>query len=153
MSTECAGEGTPEDVVESLKNNGVLADAISEAVREMLPDLVAAERSQHDAATHERLIRMLTEGRTVAPGLLQTGAAQVLELALAQPEDAYPRWSWILADHVRTELVWREILGSRWASSSGCGVQIEGEEPQHVGCGMGNVPRLSRRFLHFFTER
>lgn len=56
------------------------------------------------------------------------------------------------AEHVREQYVLREIPGSRWARGSGCGVQIEGEASRHFGCGMGHVPPLSRRFLHFFTD-
>lgn len=42
--------------------------------------------------------------------------------------------------------------GAKWATSEGCGVAIEGEAAPAVGCGMGMVPLLSRRFLWFFTQ-
>lgn len=58
-----------------------------------------------------------------------------------------------LAERVRTRYVRREIPGSRWGHGSGCGTQIEGETPRMVGCGMGHVPELSRRFLYFFSDR
>ena len=58
-----------------------------------------------------------------------------------------------LAERVRTQYVRREIPGSRWGRGSGCGTQIEGETPRLVGCGMGHVPQLSRRFLFFFSDR
>ena len=57
-----------------------------------------------------------------------------------------------LAERVRTQYVRREIPGSRWGRGSGCGTQIEGEAPRYFGCGMGHVPELSRRFLHFFAD-
>ena len=42
--------------------------------------------------------------------------------------------------------------GARWASSTGCGTTIEGEEDKglRVACGMGHTPEISRRFLYFF---
>lgn len=45
--------------------------------------------------------------------------------------------------------------GAKWATSSGCGVSVEGEVGlgMMVACGMGFVPELSRRFLYFFTDR
>ena len=49
---------------------------------------------------------------------------------------------------------WREKapVGSRWASSWGCGTNIEGEEPEAIGCGMGHVPGKSARFLYLFAK-
>ena len=42
--------------------------------------------------------------------------------------------------------------GTHWASSSGCGLTIEGAQKQSmIACGMGHVPTLSRRFLYFFA--
>lgn len=58
-----------------------------------------------------------------------------------------------LAERVRNQYVRREIPGSRWGRGSGCGTQVEGEAPRFVGCGMGHVPELSRRFLYFFSDR
>jgi hypothetical protein len=43
--------------------------------------------------------------------------------------------------------------GTRWANGSSRGVESEGGEPAAIGCGMGHVPRKSRRFLYFFTKR
>jgi len=56
------------------------------------------------------------------------------------------------AEDVRARYVLREIPGSRWGRGSGCGTQIEGDAPRYVGCGMGHVPQLSRRFLFFFSD-
>jgi hypothetical protein len=57
------------------------------------------------------------------------------------------------AEEVRARVVRRRILGSRWAVSTGCGVDIEGEDgEQMVACGMGSVPPRSQRFLHFFSK-
>ena len=52
----------------------------------------------------------------------------------------------------RASWVERVVPGSRWALGSGCGVQIEGEPPVAVGCGMGYVSAKARRML-FFSER
>jgi hypothetical protein len=43
--------------------------------------------------------------------------------------------------------------GARWATSLGCGIEIEGA-PDSLGiaCGMGYVPAVSQRFLTFYTE-
>lgn len=61
-----------------------------------------------------------------------------------------------LAERVRDRLVRRPPPGARWATSSGCGMTIEGvpDDPRTgmVMCGMGHVPRRSARFLHFFTS-
>jgi len=57
------------------------------------------------------------------------------------------------ADEVRARLVKRPVPGSAWASSSGCGTIVEGDDnPRWAKCGMGHVPELSRRFLYFFTK-
>jgi hypothetical protein len=52
---------------------------------------------------------------------------------------------------VRARLVKQRPPGAHWASSSGCGTQIEGMEPSLVACGMGHVPVKSARFLYFFA--
>ena len=60
-----------------------------------------------------------------------------------------------LAREVRERLVHKPPPGARWATSSGCGVTIEGgrdDEQSMVACGMGHVPRRSARFLHFLTS-
>jgi hypothetical protein len=43
--------------------------------------------------------------------------------------------------------------GASWAISTGCGIQIEGEDGNRaMACGMGHVPEISARFLHFMTR-
>lgn len=62
----------------------------------------------------------------------------------------------LLAQAARARLRDREIPGSRWARSTGCGEDIENAPPEEqtmVDCGMGNVPAESRRFLWFFTRK
>jgi len=60
-----------------------------------------------------------------------------------------------MAREVRERLVRKPPPGARWATSSACGVTIEGvrdDEQSMVACGMGHVPRRSARFLHFLTK-
>lgn len=47
----------------------------------------------------------------------------------------------------------KPVRGSKWATSGGCGVSVEGENDD-VGyaCGMGHTPALSRRFLYWFSK-
>lgn len=45
--------------------------------------------------------------------------------------------------------------GARWATSTGCGIEVEdcdGSGSPGVACGMGFTPEISSRFLYFFTE-
>jgi hypothetical protein len=59
-----------------------------------------------------------------------------------------------LAADVRKRLKDQPPGGARWADSSGCGATIEGEDDNvAMGCGMGHVPRKSRRFLYFFAKQ
>jgi len=59
-----------------------------------------------------------------------------------------------LAAEVKKRLKDKPPAGTRWANSSGCGITIEGDDDNMaMGCGMGHVPRKSRRFLYFFTKR
>lgn len=54
--------------------------------------------------------------------------------------------------HFRTD----RLPGSKWATSGGCGLDIEGEEPEEgrmaIACGMAMTPPLSSRFLYLYTE-
>lgn len=59
-----------------------------------------------------------------------------------------------LAKEVRRRLTLKPPRGVKWAKSYGCGTEIEGErDGVGVACGMGHVPKKSRRFLYFFTKR
>lgn len=44
--------------------------------------------------------------------------------------------------------------GAHWANLLSCGVSVEGVSTAQptVGCGMGMVPSLSKRFLHFYVR-
>ncbi|APR75374.1 Hypothetical protein A7982_00720 [Minicystis rosea] len=59
-----------------------------------------------------------------------------------------------LALEVRKRLTKQPPNGAKWATSYGCGTEIEGEkQTMMVACGMGHVPKKSARFLYFFTRR
>jgi hypothetical protein len=92
------------------------------------------DRERKDDALSDRRIALLT-------GLVQ-GA-----LGPAGPHAA------VLAAEVRKQLKDRPPLGAKWAKGAGCGLQVEGEPPMAIGCGMGHVPRKAQRFLYFFTDR
>jgi hypothetical protein len=57
-----------------------------------------------------------------------------------------------LLKSIQGRLIQQAPRGTRWATSSGCGVNIDGEPPEIVGCGMGHTPLRSRRFLYFFKR-
>jgi hypothetical protein len=58
----------------------------------------------------------------------------------------------VLAAEARRTLRLSPPPGARWANSSGCGMQIEGEADNGIDCGMGHVPARSQRFLYFFAR-
>jgi hypothetical protein len=59
-----------------------------------------------------------------------------------------------LAKRAKRELRLVPPAGARWARSSGCGTEIEGEDDQAlVACGMGHTPSKSWRFLYLFARR
>lgn len=59
-----------------------------------------------------------------------------------------------LAEHTREQLHDNPVPGSRWATSGGCGVTIEGAENEGpmIACGMGHVPARSQRFLYWYNN-
>lgn len=79
------------------------------------------------------------------------GAAIVRAVA-ENPEARRPEVLEALAAAAATRVTGAAPAGAKWAKSEGCGVGIEDEAPSPVGCGMGHVPKLSQRFLWFFTQ-
>ncbi len=65
-----------------------------------------------------------------------------------------PKRARALAAAARANLVRKPPAGARWATSAGCGVEVEGapDDGMVVGCGMGHVPQKSRRFLYLLTR-
>lgn len=82
---------------------------------------------------------------------IERGAA-ILRAVAEDPGAPKPKVLEALADAAKGRATGGPPAGAKWANSSGCGVNIEGEEPVLVGCGMGMVPKLSERFLWFFTQ-
>jgi hypothetical protein len=59
------------------------------------------------------------------------------------------------AADARARYVKKAPPGTHWANSSGCGMEIEGVRDPDAGmvaCGMGMVPTVSRRFLHYYVR-
>jgi hypothetical protein len=58
----------------------------------------------------------------------------------------------LLAQAARARLVLGPVTDRPWATYTGCGLNIDGEQPELVGCGMGHVPDKARRFLYLYTK-
>lgn len=85
---------------------------------------------------------------------IDRGAAYLLALGQRAEPSEHDAVRAVLARAARVRLVEQPPAGAKWATSTGCGVDIEGESSSSGGtpCGMGHVPRLSRRFLYFYSE-
>lgn len=119
-----------------------------------------------DATVIDRRIRALTD--TLRAGLAPDAAAvarlasrinprssdrsaEVYGRAISNPRQR-SNLMHVLAENARARFVRAPIPGSRWASSWGCGTEIEGDpNPMAVDCGMGHIPERSVRFLHFYV--
>jgi hypothetical protein len=129
-------------------------DGLAKAIRAaLLPDRAALERRAAEcaralpAAELERI-------RAASPRSLRDVDRGAAVLRLAAEEAPATRAAGIaaLAAAARRRLVDASPRGARWAQSSGCGVEIEGEPEDHgIDCGMGFVPDVSRRFLWFYA--
>lgn len=91
------------------------------------------------------------------PAELHRMAAVLLASAVGLPEGDRQRAVHQVAEAARFVLCRRRVPGSRWASSSGCGSEVEyepGEERSNLimACGMGHVPEQSQRFLDFLAR-
>jgi len=89
-------------------------------------------------------------GKPPPPETAERGAA-ILRAAAEDPEARRPNVLEAVAA-AAGKRVTGTLPGAKWAKSYGCGVDIEGEIGEMVGCGMGFVPKVSERFLWFFTE-
>ena len=141
------------DLRASLDRIELLATALMDPVREGLKRSAEDDRARLGAGKLEALRAAVTDRGAVPAHVLDEGAG-VLLVEAADPTSGLEqaRVDSLLADVARRRFVVRRVPGSRWANSRGCGVQVEGEEPVFIGCGMGNVPQLSQRFLYWFTE-
>lgn len=138
-------------------------------------DSFAEIEAREEAAVDQRIAALAAAVADAAKALGRTFFEPPDRAALAaDPRDAtrvdveaHPGWSWRwsldsdpagrlterLADVARARFRDEVVPGSRWARSSGCGVDVEGGPPSRIGCGMGHTPRRSVRFLYFFDEK
>ncbi len=95
-------------------------------------------------------------GGVVPADALLVRAAAVILMAAAAPRKAgeSERMRKALAKAAQALLIKRRIPGAKWAHSTGCGSRIEGDKTggMMIACGMGHVPKISERFLYFFTD-
>ncbi len=125
--------GEPWLVVVATDRTPARTTAIDPAVPERGPSKRGRGDPDEDKAVDRRIAVL---GGAVAAALPRPEASRVAELAA----------------RTRERLVKRAPEGARWAVGSGCGVDVEGEEPDAVDCGMGHVPAKSRRFLYLYAK-
>ncbi|MDA1264677.1 MAG: hypothetical protein O2816_06320 [Planctomycetota bacterium] len=80
------------------------------------------------------------------------GAALLYRASLGVESETSPHRA-ALRNATRQHLLEATVAGSRWASHEGCGVEVDGDGPPGVECGMGYVPAAARRLLWFYTEQ
>ncbi|MCB9690069.1 MAG: hypothetical protein H6735_33820 [Alphaproteobacteria bacterium] len=119
------------------KDRAMLARRVAQARTADSAGVAAAEAAVADGTAHEdhagRAPAVLAMAATDARGDART--------ALVAP----------MAAVTRATLVRQRVPGSYWASSGGCGVDIEGVEAQFmVDCGMGHVTARAQRALYFW---
>ena len=113
--------------------------------------------AQTRAALPPALLAQLPGG-TPAPALIAQPAlvdqvAAVWAAATVSSGPAQASRVTALAAAVRARILNQRVPGSHWATSSGCGTQVEGHPDigRGIACGMGHVPTKSARFLYFYT--
>jgi len=115
-------------------------------------DAGRATLSEADRAALEQLFA----GERTAPADLLVRAAAVVCMTAEAPRTAgdRQRLRQAVANAARAVFVAKPVAGARWATSQGCGFTVEGDADRGlaVACGMGHVPELGRRFLHFATQ-
>lgn len=148
-----------------LRNDEAKERAYTEAVRARIEELSRRVRAAvaPDAATVERRARQaaracgLAEPVLAPEGRIDEAYAARAALAPACVRLARDRGirrealTELLAGMAAARLRAEAPAGAQWARSTGCGIELEGEDGcRQVGCGMGYVPEISRRFLSFF---
>ncbi|MFI5403171.1 MAG: hypothetical protein ACHQ1G_09555 [Planctomycetota bacterium] len=133
------------DVVAAALRAGVLP------TKETLAARAALAEARLPAEEAKSLRAAVAAGKTPEPEALDRGAALVRALAEA-PDAPRPQILSALAAAAQKRVTGTAPPGAKWAKSSGCGVDIEDEETTAVKCGMGYVPKISQRFLWFFTK-
>jgi hypothetical protein len=116
----------------------------------------AQVRARIGAAGVARIEAAITAG-TLSPALADSAAALVADYAQRAGSITFRnRLTAILAAAAVARLRVQRIAGSHWASSMGCGIDIEDTpiaENGMIDCGMGHSNPRSRRFLYFFVPR
>jgi hypothetical protein len=133
-------------------------DKVSEALRQGLlpaPGSLAERARLAEAklpADEAKALRdAVRKGTPPQAKALDRGAAIARHLA-EDPEARRPQVLEALAAAAQKRVTGAPPAGAKWAKSSGCGVSVEGGPGVLVGCGMGYVPKISERFLWFFTQ-
>jgi hypothetical protein len=127
----------------------VVAGLLDTHVAARLADQAARERAALDCDDRTRL----DDPSQLTPEFVDRAAAGALLAARARPGAAREHLLALLAAAARARLSDRPIPGAPWARGGGCGVFVEGADEQHgFACGMGHVPRLSVRFLKFYSR-
>jgi len=133
------------DKVAEALHAAVAPDAATIAARAA----VAETRLGADAA--KALRAAVVAGKPAQPETLDRGAA-IVRAAAENPDARRLEALESLAAGAAKRVAGPAPAGAKWAESTGCGVAVEGEPAALVGCGMGQVPKLSQRFLWFFTQ-
>lgn len=135
-----------------------VAKLLHEAVAKDVGQIAARADVNRAALTPAQIAQVdgyCAGGAAPSEGLLLQAAAVVRMAALAPRRrgDAERLLS-ALAGSARAQWVTQPVPGARWASSDGCGMDIEGEKNNlgAIACGMGFVPPLGRRFLYFYVQ-
>jgi hypothetical protein len=122
-----------------------------------LDELAKSSLRTLDEAQQKSLTAWVEAGTPVPAELLVRGLPELRRrLATASEADRAARLPQ-LAAAIETVVVRRQVAGSRWQRSGGCGNDFEAptEEEQKNGlmfaCGMGIVPPLCERFLGFYS--
>jgi len=139
------------------KRIGQVSEALHAALlpdKESLPE--RARRNREALGEEDRkALDELIAGKGEAGTELVARGAPVLRLAAEKSPDKATRGRLrkALADAATAEVRKKRPTGAKWAQSSGCGVEVEGEpDDRMMACGMGYVPELSQRFLWFYTK-
>ena len=124
-----------------------------------LDELAMSSLRTLDEAQQKALTAWLEAGTPVPAELLVRGLPELRRrLAAASEADRAARLPQ-LAAAIETVVVRRQVAGSRWVNSRGCGPQLheiptptEKENEIMPPCGLGIVPPLCERFLDFYSK-
>jgi hypothetical protein len=135
-----------------------LIDARIHVLSNLLRSALVEEPYLSRYAEQNRLALTAAEQGAVTSGawtdaLLERAGPALTKIALARNDTVLKSR---LVANAQGRVRARPPAGARWASSTGCGVDIENAPPEErmlVACGMGHTPERSRRFLYFFKHR